>query len=105
MIRLEKHEELVEATAQALYERRTPGSWATASNWTRAAQRDEAAAALDAMLEAAVRLGVGRRPTVQALTLKLETEPATIGHLDNGKTALAGCPHCGYRHPPDGMCI
>lgn len=18
---------------------------------------------------------------------------------------LSGCPHCGYRHPPDGMCV
>jgi hypothetical protein len=47
-------------------------------------------------------------PLVSHVLSQLENSkppPATIGHLDNGKTALAGCPRCGHRHPPDGLCL
>ena len=36
---------------------------------------------------------------------KSPSEKRGIGHGRNPVHVTGGCPKCGYRHPPDGMCL
>lgn len=44
----------------------------------------------------------GRIFVQRAEQLKFPIEPV---NYPEDKGEVGGCPHCGYRHPPDGMCI
>jgi hypothetical protein len=85
-MRLHRHNEIVEAMARAIHEQHDVGPWDKSPAWQKI-WRADAAAALDAMLEAVVRLEVGKEGLVlngvetdtpvyvQALILKLESKP------------------------------
>jgi hypothetical protein len=75
-MRLYRHDELVEAMARAIHEQHDVGPWDKSPAWQKI-WRADATAALDALLEAVVRLGVGREAG------------ATYAHPDRGLTWVA----------------
>jgi hypothetical protein len=77
-MRLHRHDEIVEAMTLAMI--------------LHGNTLDKAAAALDAMLEAVVRLGGTIEPGDPCFVIPLEKpmQTGTLGHVDSGKTALTG---------------
>lgn len=41
----------------------------------------------------------------RAKTLKLSDKMRVVEINPKEFDQISGCPHCGFRHPPDGMCV